>query len=332
MAQVQVRRPPAPRLDEGAKNYYKRVEDALEGGGEGEEALFLRNVVDQVIADGVRLVSCDKDGSRALERLIQHFSMNMDSISKLMRAVEPDFFKLCVNRCGSHVMQTLLQTASHTLSASWQEEVLELFLSLTSTVEEKVCDYIRHPYASHVLSVLLQELGGVHLSEQTGRSRYSREFRKAKMVGLSVKKGESPIKVVPDSFVKRLEAITRKICKLNDLKELLTHQNGSPVMQCLLRVVSPRLPSMGEKLIKKVVKLSKVLGEAEGHGIPDMFTDPVGSHVMEAMIHVAPPHLHELIFTSCFKGHVMTSALHPVANFPLQHLIAAAKASLVSRP
>ena len=334
---AKVRRPPAPRLDEGAKSYYKRVEDALEGGGDGEETLFLRNVVDQVISDGMRLVSCDKDGSRALERLIQHFSMNTDSITKLMKAAEPNFFKLCVNRCGSHVIQTLLKAASHALQGSSHahsgeaehtEELLELFLSFVSTVEEKLSDCVRHPYACHVLSGLLQELGGVHVSDAT-RSRYSREFRKAKMVGVGDKKGASVI-VVPDSFKQRLDDIARMVCKMKDLKELLTHQNASPVLQCLLRVVSQSLPKRSEKLIKKVIKLTQVLGGVEGCGLPDIFTDMVGSHVTEAMIDVAPSHLRQLLFSSCFKGRVMTAALHPVANFPLQHLIAVAGSSLVS--
>lgn len=331
-----VRRPAAPRLDEGAKNYYRRVEEALESGGDGEEVLFLRNVVDQVISDGLRLVSCDKDGSRALERLVQHFSMNNESLLKLLRAAEADFFKLCVNRCGSHVVQSLLQASSHALSRSnqdpEQEQLLELFLSLTKVLEEKVSDCVSHPYASHVMSGLIQELGGVRLSDQKGRSRYSREFRKVKMAGVSARKSGAAVQNVPDSFLKRLESIAKKVCKLKELGELLTHQNGSPVIQCLLRVVCQRLPVRGEKLIKKLLKLSRVLGGGtdEGSSLPELFMDQVGSHVTEAMICVAPPHLHQLIFTTCFKGHVMPSALHPTANFPLQHLIAAADPALVS--
>ncbi len=329
-----MRRPPAPRLDEGTKGYYRRVESVLEDGGDEEGQLFLRNVTDQVISDGVRLVSCDKDGSRALESLLQHVSMDTDSIKKLVRAVEPDFFKLCVNRCGSHVIQTLLQSASSALSGHTHshgdpdEELLELFLSLLATVEEKVLEYIRHPYASHVLGSILQNLSGVHLDDQIGRSRYSREFRKAKMVG--VKTGKRAVtRTVPDAFVESLRKITRSICKTADLKELLTHQNASPVLQCLLRVLAERLPDKRERLVKRIVTQSGVLGEGggeEGEGgktrpLPDMFTDMVGSHLMETMLQVATPNLSKLIFATCFKGRVMMSALHPVANFPLQQLI-----------
>ena len=321
------RRPPPPRLDEGAKSYYKRVEGFLDGDGEENGDIFLKNVVDQVIVDGVRLVSCDKDGSRALERLLQHFSVDQNSIKNLMRAVGKDFFKLCVNRCGSHVMQTLMLVTSHTLSTHHEDQdLLQLFLSFVSIMEEKLSDYILHPYASHVLGGTLQYLGGVSLGEQVGRSRYSQEFRKAKMVGMGVKRSAW---VVPEACVKALGRIARKVGKMANLKELLTHQNGSPVLQSLLRVLTRKIPEKSEKLTKKILKLSEVLSRGESR-LPDMFTDLVGSHLMETMIETANTDTQQLIFNTCFKGRVMMSALHPVANFPLQHLIAAAPNHVVS--
>lgn len=327
---VQVRRPAAPRLDEGSKSYYKRVEGFLDGEEEGDGDIFLKNVVDQVIVDGVRLVSCDKDGSRALERLLQHHSVDCHSIKKLMKAVEPNFFKICVNRCGSHVTQGLVHVASHTLLTEQPEDarLMELFSSFTSTVLEKLSDYIRHPYASHVLGGLVQDLGGVCLGDRVGRSRYSQEFRKAKMVGVVGVKKESCV-TVPEWSLKYLDRISRKVMKMADLKELLIHQNGSPVLQCLLHVLTFRLPERGEKLTKKILKLSSVLGVGEGV-LPGMFTDLIGSHLMEAMIETASHDMRQLILSTCFKGRVMMSALHPVANFPLQHLITALQPSLVS--
>ena len=325
---VRIRRPPAPRLDEGSKSYYKRVEGFLdeEEGGEGD--IFLKNVVDQVIVDGVRLVSCDKDGSRALERLLQHHSVDCHSAKKLMKAVEPDFFKICVNRCGSHVMQGLVHLASHTLLTQHPEDpvLLQLLSSFMATVLEKVSDYIRHPYASHVLGGVVQDLGGVWLGERVGRSRYSQEFRKAKMVGVGVRRPSSS--AVPEWSLKLLDEIARKIIKLAALKDLLVHQNGSPVLQSLLHVLTLQMPKRGEKLTKKILKLSRVLGAEEG-ALPEMFTDLIGSHLMEAMIETASQDMQQLIFGTCFKGRVMTSALHPVANFPLQHLISAVQPPLV---
>ena len=64
--------------------------------------------------------------------------------------------------------------------------------------------------------------------------------------------------------------------------------------------------------------------------LPSVFMDSIGSHLMECMIEVATPKLQQYIFDSCFQGRVMTFALHPVANYPLQQLISSATHEQVS--
>lgn len=333
------RRPPPPRLDPGTKIYYKRIESVLEGEAEGGEgAIYLKNVVDQVVTDGARLVSCDKDGSKALELLLRHYTVNSHCLKKLMRAVRQDFFKLCVNRCGSHVMQALLHVAGHALSGhtdgGHDDELMELFMDFVSVIQEKLSDCIRHSYASHVLGGLLQVLGGIKLADKLERSRYSLEFRTAKMT--SAVKVTVPMltPVVPELFCKSLDKIAKKIGKLGDLEDLLTHQNACPVIQSVLCVLATRLPERANKLTKKIVKLSRVLQQdndsAMLSSLPKMFTDLVGSHLMETTLQLAPPHQKELIFERCLKGRVLAAALHPVANFPLRQLIGSADQDLVS--
>ncbi len=337
----QVRRPPRPRLDDGCKGYYKRVEsylDGEEGENGGDNNAFLSNVVDQVISDGLRLVCSDKDGSRALERLIQHSSMTADSLRHLMKSATPVFFKLCLNQCGSHVIEALVHAACHTLSEDRTDtELLDIFLSWVSIIEDKISDFIQHHYASHVLGGVVQDLGGVKLAEQIGRSRYSQEFRKAKMVGVTLNK-QGMLREVPDIFIKHLDGIAKKVGRLPNLRDMLTHHNGSPVLQSILQVLALRAPQRNVKLTKKLVKLSEVLKEEEVSlpvkeeemSLPDMFTDLVGSHLIEVMVQSATSDLQLLIFTTCLKGRVMRAALHPIANFPLQHMIASASPQLVS--
>ena len=247
---------------------------------------------------------------------MQYHAMDGESIKKLMAAVGQDFFKLCVNRCGSHVIQALFHAASRTLSSQPQDQALgELLASFVATVKEKLSDCIRHPYASHVLGGVLQDLGGVSLAEQMGRSRYSQEFRKAKMFSTAGGGGGKKASTVsmPEWCADSLDSIAKKIAKMSDLEEMLTHQNGSPVLQCLLYVLAYRLPARGQKVTKKILKLSRVLGSSDDGGsddggregtgaLPDMFTDMVGSHLVEAMIASAQPDLQQLIFNTCFRS------------------------------
>ena len=332
------RRPPAPHLDPGTKIYYKRIESLFEGEEEGgQETIYLKNVIDQVITDGARLVSCDKDGSKAVELLLRHYTVNSHSLKKLMNAVKSDFFKLCVNRCGSHVMQALLQaTGNCVCQSNWNasdsehEELMSVFIELVGVIQQKVLDCIRHPYASHVLGSLLQVLGGVKLPEKLGRSRYSLEFRSAKMGGATKTEPPTCIPVLPKQFEKNLIRLSKSISKLKNLNEMMTHQNGSPVLQTLLRVLDKCQTRRAERLIKKMVRLSQVLESNKGVSIPEVFTDLVGSHLMETLLQLSPVDLQRLIFDTCFRGRVMAFALHPVANFPLQLLISSASSDLVS--
>jgi len=334
------RRPPAPRLDPGTKIYYQRIESILEEENDrGRASVYLKNVIDQVITDGTRLVSCDKDGSKALEMLLRHQAADSHSLKKIVKAVKQDFFKVCVNRCGSHVMQALLESVGNSIcqsatslspDSSFDCELVSLFSELVGVVQEKLLDCMKHPYASHVLGSVLQVLGGVRLPEKLGRSRYSLDFRTAKMG--NIKSAESTqVHVIPTQFESLFDQFFKSIVKLEDLKELMVHQNGSPVIQTLVRVLAKCQPVKVKRIIKKIVKLSGVIrksGEST-QVIPDVFTDLVGSHLMETVLQLAPEDLQQLIFDTCFSSHVVTCALHPVANFPLQQLISASSSQLV---
>ena len=336
-----------PRLDDGSKSYYKRVESYLDGEEHEEEddnELFLENVVKQIISDDAKRVCCDKDGSRAVERLLQHQATDLATVQKLVEALSVHCSELAVDRCGSHVMESLLKAAATQLSSNMQgssdddhdkdlQSLQEGFLSMCAALRDRVHDFIVQPYASHVLSSLVQVLAGVYFTDHASRSRSSKEFRKAKMAEDSTHRGVLRINKVmqtPSVFLKQLDSITKRVCKLDNFGDLVTHQCACPVLQCMLRVLTQRIPDRANKLMKKIIKCSMVfqqqdekvsIGDSE---LPSVFIDSVGSHLMECMIEVAVPDLRQHIFDSCFRGRLMTFALHPVANYPLQQLILSA--------
>ena len=337
-----------PRLEDGSKSYYKRVESFLdeEESAEGDDSrLFLENVVKQIISDDAKRVCCDKDGSRAVERLLQHHATDVTTVHTLLEALATHCNELAVNRCGSHVIEALVKAAASQLSQfrsgsddAFQTSLEEGFVSMCVQVRDKVHEFIVQPYASHVLSSLVQVLGGVYFTDHASRSRSSVEFRKAKMAEDLTHRGMLKIDKVmqtPSTFLKQLDGIIKRICKIESFGELLTHQCACPVLQTVLRVLSQRIPDRAHKLIRKITKRSMVFQKKDEEVLdsilPSIFTDPVGSHLMECMIQVATSELRQNIFDSCFKGRAMNFALHPVANYPLQHLISLATPEQVSR-
>ena len=353
-----------PRLDDGSKSYYKRVETFLDGEeheGEGDHQLFLENVVKQIISDDARRVCCDKDGSRAVERLLQHQAADLATVQKLVEVLSVHCCELAVDRCGSHVIEALLKAASTKLSTTMAapaakmlndgssiddkdhekdlHSLQECLLSMCASLRDRVHDFIVQPYASHVLSSLVQVLAGVYLTDHASRSRSSKEFRKAKMAEDSTHRGVLRVERVvqtPGVFLKQLDGIAKRICKLENFSDLMTHQCACPVLQCMLRVLTQQIPDRAKKLIKKIIKCSMVFHEqgekasVDDFELPAVFVDSVGSHLMECVIEVATPELRQHILDSCFRGRVMTFALHPVANYPLQHLISSATPEQVS--
>ena len=333
-----------PRLDDSSKRYYNRVESSSNQDRE-DVSLFTRNVMKQVISDGVARVCCDKDGSRALEHLFNQESVEADSLKDFLDAVLADYCVLATNRCGSHVMEVLLKSLTKSVASTddtdtLQRDILEQFQLLCVHLKDHVSEFIVHPYASHVISSLVQALSGVYLRDHVSRSRYSQEFRKAKMSDSSSDKTKVSIITVPASFTKLLEKVSKKLCKMDNLSDLLTHQCSSPVIQTALRVLTHAIPKRAARLIKKIVKVSNVLNPIEKPlttsselnqpmMLPQVFTDLVGSHLIETVIEVATPDLLELVYESCFKGQLITFALHPVANYPLQKLIAVVKSEQV---
>ena len=204
-----------PRLNDSSKRYYNhrylcynRVESSSNQDRE-DVSLFTRNVMKQVISDGVARVCCDKDGSRALEHLFNQESVEADSLKDFLDAVLTDYCVLATNRYRSHVMEVLLKSLTKSVASTdetdtVQRDILEQFQLLCVHLKDHVSEFIVH--ASHVISSLVQALSGVYLGDHVSRSRYSQEFRKAKMSDSSSSdKTKVSIITVPASFTKRLE-------------------------------------------------------------------------------------------------------------------------------
>ena len=94
-----------------------------------------------------------------------------------------------------------------------------------------------------------------------------------------------------------------------------------------------KLPKKGLKFCHKIIDIAgieKDITSTDEMVIPILFTDPVGSHLMEVLIEVCSTDVHQMIYDSCFRHHVMLFALHPVANYALQQLIATSEVAQVS--
>ena len=334
--------------------YYSRIEGVIESDDffESEEDgnIFVRNVLRQILDDGILRVFSSKKASKVIENVLQQFSVSSTVYQELTQAVCKHFLTLSTNRCASHVVQTwLTNVLSPTCQREWQSEVKtastrDSFANnsidlLCSTVKSNVKTYLCDQYASHVFRTLLQLVAGVTLCEQVNRSKYSHEYRKSMMhKGVDYSRGRhnviQDIRPTSPLFLKLLKRLARAVMKLDQFADLLTHSNACPVLQILLVALVEKLPKKGLKFCHKIIDIAGIEKDitlsTDETVLPVVFTDPVGSHLIEVLIEVCSADVHQMIYDSCFRHHVMLFALHPVANYALQQLIATSEVAQVS--
>ena len=327
--------------------YYSRIERTIETfESEEDKNIFAQNVIKQVLDDGVLRVFSSKEASKIIEKVLQNSPPPSSVSQKLSEVVCADFAILSKDRCASHVIQAwLIHVLNSSCQVEWQNEVQqndEAQTNIVSSSMRLLCkavksdlrSYLCDQYASHVLRTLLQILSGVTLCEQINRSKYSHEYRKSMIHrGLEYNKGKQNIiqNVEPTSqlFLKLLKSLTRAVLKLDDFAALLSHSNACPVIQTLLVALIEKLPKNGLKLCHKIIKAAGVSSSSTDDVIPLLFVDPVSSHLMDVLIEVCTADVHQMIYNSCFRHHVMAFALHPVANYTLQQLIATSEIAQV---
>lgn len=332
--------------------YYLRIESTIEADHfetEKEKNLFAQNVLKQVLDDGVCRVFSSKQASKVIENFVQKFPLPSSVTEQLSEVVCEHFPTLSTNKCASHVVQAwLIHVLNPSCQVEWQREVQSTsdgaqistannsMKLLCKTVKNDIKSFLCDQYASHVLRTLLQILSGVTVCEQVNRSKYSHEYRKSMIHrGVEYSKGVHSIVqyVQPTSqlFLQSLKTLTRAVLKLDEFAELLTHSNACPVLQTLLVAAVEKLPKKGLKLCQKIIDIAGIKSActSSDEDISSLFVDPVSSHLMDVLIEVCSADIHQMIYSSCFRHHVMSFALHPVANYTLQQLMATSEIAQV---
>ena len=333
------------RLSDAERGYYQRVEGIMdsEDFDEDDSEIFMSNFLDQVLKDGIKLVFNDVVGSRVLQKVLKKCRIDREKATVVLEHIVEHFDDICAHRYGSHVLETfLVETFLAQSDLQRKVEIRGLEDSLLTTCSltlDKISTHICCPYASHVLRCVLQVMSGLRLSDDILRSKMSAQFCSRKMPSNEPAKHSSSYVIdrreVSDGRKRCLERFGKKLCKLKPLEEYVVDPNASPVLQAAVIVLGEATPERGGKLVKKIFKCIERCREEEeavapetneegGSKLSAIFFDPVGSHMIDVLLEVIPPELHELLYTNHIQKHVMEVALHPIGNFVLQHFIVTA--------
>lgn len=191
------------RIDVHTLNYFKRVEKLLEEGFEDKESqeLFLNNVLDQV-GQGLRTCQLAKHRltSKILETLLAF--CNATQYLGVFKSLLEDVVIVSDDRFGSHVIQkavTLIPNHINCDNIEVRSEIEEAVLKLARIMRKNISELMRSMYACHIISCLIQVLGGMEISDLVSRSRNSRMTRKKffKKGAVSIQQG---IGIFPQLF------------------------------------------------------------------------------------------------------------------------------------
>ncbi|XP_050992228.1 nucleolar protein 9 [Labeo rohita] len=318
------------RLDATTVSYFRRVGDRLNEGftEEEEQALFVENVLSEVKGKAA-LVSTHMTGSHALERLLSLASLAQvaEVLAELGGETGSEFRSVSCDQCGGHVMESALRQAHRWTEESPAEEdadateedeercgMLEAQVKrLCEVVRENIVEFLKDSYGSHVLRTLIQVLAG-SLTQDAPAAQTGKKPKKPKTEVLDFE--------IPVSFWWELKHLSD--CLMENVNVCVTNPSSSAALQTLLTVTHRKRPILCKQLIKGIMGYLTSLSSAPGVSPLLVFLkDPSCSHLIQTVFSFS----HKALLRDVYKNHLRTQlmplALHRIANFTIQSLIAA---------
>ena len=141
--------------------------------------IFLKNVFTQLCSEAVA-VSQNQTVSVILEKLIAE--SDGDYLVDLLRVFSKDWEIVCHDRFASHVLQSLLMKLAVLGSFDEKHEknntAVSLLLDIYTYLVNNIAFNMQATYASHLVRVILEIVGGVTVSDQIIRSKVARQESK----------------------------------------------------------------------------------------------------------------------------------------------------------
>ncbi|XP_008297795.1 nucleolar protein 9 [Stegastes partitus] len=312
------------RLDALSVGYFRRVGERLSEGFEDNEEreMFVENVLTEVKGKAT-LVAMDRTGSITLQRLLPLSSPDQvgEVLAELGGESGSEFKTVSCDRCGGHVVESAVRQISRWMESSQKDEdeeeesMLEAqVLSLSQVVRDNCAEFIRHVHGSHVVRTLLHVLGGCMGPPRTEARPGAKERNTAPQLTDFE---------IPTSFWYELKSLTETLMENVNLS--VTDAVASAVFQTMLTVCHRKRPKLCKQLLKRIMEYLTSRSAAPGVSPLLVFLkDQASSRLIETIIQLSHKSLLRDLYKNHLKGQLVDLALHPIANFPVQRLTAAA--------
>lgn len=342
--------------------YFKTAEStlAVDGFANNEEKKgFVASVLEEAKGKELKLMT-NQICSKLVERLVLEASPS--ELKRLAKVVEGQLKGLAEHKYASHCVETLLVRCAAQVErelidpegskADVQEEeqwttMENLIVMMTNTAKRNAKDWVRHPYAAHVLRLNILILAGREMPQfssssesaksSTGdhnssllRSKKSRIARKMIEIGDSDEFGKSY--QVPSSFASALGELSKDVIRELDTtsaREMAIDKVGSPLAQLLIMLECDKLKAKKKGKVPDSFLVAKLfvvdekadVDQKEKSFVEFLLSDPVGSHFFENIIVYLPPKVLTRLSKLYMYGRLEKLAARPTANYVIQALL-----------
>lgn len=312
------------RLDPASVGYFRRVHDRLKEGFDNDDEakeMFVENVLSEVKGKAA-LVALDRTSSITLQYLLPLSSL--DQVADLLKEMSgesgSDIKTVACSHCGSHVVESAVRQMSRwseSESAEAEEDssgALETqVLNLSRVVRENTAEFIKHVHGSHVVRILLHVMTGCIGPPRTA----SQPAAKERHVPPQLTDFD-----IPTSFWYELKELTESLKANVNLS--VTDTIASAVFQTMLTVCHKKRPKLCKQLLKHIMEFLTSCSAAPGVSPLLVFLkDQASSHLIEKVILLSHKAVLRDIYKNHLRGQLVNLALHPIANFTIQRLVAA---------
>lgn len=320
------------QIDPETVKYFSEIANVLENGEVEleERPVICGNALEESRGKEVELVT-DHIISHTMQTLLD--GCDADHLCGFLRSCAKDFGRIAVDRCGSHVAETALNSlSSHLQDEDFYNLIKDTLSLICEAIVRKPVDVMCNCHGSHVVRSLLCLCKGVPLDSEFHSAKSSTVLSKRlNLTADREKKNETSI--VHQGFPDLLEFLVSGIlkCSATDIAALQVDQYSSLVLQTALKL----LAGQEQELLHIIpvimgcnvedVEDSSFIETTEVQNIRDLIKENAFSHLMEVILEVAPDPVYAEIFMKIFKDFLYDISCHHSANFAVQALISYAR-------
>eukprot|EP00899_Mesostigma_viride_P022316 jgi/Mesvir1/3269/Mv16403-RA.1 len=348
-------------LDGEISDYYRSLNELIGPEGTlydaEERATLCNNALEEAVGKEA-MIADHSDCSHVLEVLLKE--ADSQHLLAFFAGCAPRWRSVMCGPCGSHVAELLLQRAVDMLlrpdarggetgsgdGALSEDSIQQHISSAVEALCEDVLGIVSDRYGSHVFRRQLALFSGEDIDAAMGSGVGGTLSQKVRGGGQAAN-GRRPSWQAANALAASNSFLRKQLARLStamlaawqglgareDREYLWLNASASAALQALLYALKGLHADIVTRSALGLLEVDPAAAECDEPGsledtlrrcapsVSPLMEERCASHLMEAILRVAPPDLLEAAFEVLFRGRLLELATHPIANFVVQAMV-----------